>query len=609
MSGQPETAVQHATAQTREDLQAPAEAAPTVGAPPPRKRLLEYLFGLSWWRASLLAVLSIAAGVGEAAVLAIVAQVAAALATSANAVQANLGIGSVHVSIETLLIVGGTIAAARLLLLIPVSSLAAHLTSDAEATMRERLFRAFLHASWTVKSGDREGKLQELMTSQINHATAGVMQTTYVVTYLFSFAALVVSALILSPQAAGIVVGVSVLLFAALRPLSRAGSSAARELSAAQLEHASGVSEATRLAEETQVFGVLGAQRDRLQHLIERNRQLFYRTQFTLRLVPSLYQSAVYLLLFGGLAVIYAVDRSGLASLGAVVLLLVRAGTYGNQAQNAYQVARQSVPFIERIHSATEAYRGAAIRDGSEPFKALDTLSFRNVSFSYGERSGVLSDFTFDIEAGETIGIIGPSGAGKSTLAQLLLRLREPDAGEYLVNGSQARALRWSDWASMVSYVPQTPQLVYASVADNIRYFREVPQEDVERAARLAGIHDDIVTWAEAYDTPIGPRAAAVSVGQAQRICLARALALRPQVLVLDEPTSALDPTSERLIQASLNALRGSLTLFVIAHRLSTLDICDRVMVIVDGRLDAIERFDDLRARNAYYRSATNSVA
>jgi ATP-binding cassette subfamily B protein len=157
--------------------------------------------------------------------------------------------------------------------------------------------------------------------------------------------------------------------------------------------------------------------------------------------------------------------------------------------------------------------------------------------------------------------------------------------------------------------VPQTPQLVYASVADNIRYFREVPQEDVERAARLAGIHDDIVTWAEAYDTPIGPRAAAVSVGQAQRICLARALALRPQVLVLDEPTSALDPTSERLIQASLNALRGSLTLFVIAHRLSTLDICDRVMVIVDGRLDAIERFDDLRARNAYYRSATNSVA
>jgi ABC-type multidrug transport system fused ATPase/permease subunit len=136
-----------------------------------------------------------------------------------------------------------------------------------------------------------------------------------------------------------------------------------------------------------------------------------------------------------------------------------------------------------------------------------------------------------------------------------------------------------------------------------------VSDQDVERAARLAGIHDDIAAWSDGYSTTVGPRAAAVSVGQAQRICLARALALRPQILVLDEPTSALDPTSERLIQASLTSLKGRLTLFIIAHRMSTLDICDRVMVILDGRLDAVERFDDLQSRNAYYRSATNSVA
>jgi ABC-type multidrug transport system fused ATPase/permease subunit len=608
MSSHPETVVQPATPTT---TSIEALATPPLSAEESSRRrrlMLEFLFGLSWWRASLLAVLSIVTGVGEAAVLAIVAQVAAALANSGNAVDTHLGIGSTRASIDVLLIIGGAIAAARLILLIPVSSLGARLTSDAEATMRERLFHAFLHASWAAKSSDREGKLQELMTSQVGQATAGVMQTTYVVTYLFSFVALVVSALIISPQAAGIVVGVSVVLFAALRPLSRAGSRAAREWSAAQLEHASGVSEATRLAEETQVFGVLPAQRERLQQLIERNRQLFFRTQFTLRLVPSLYQSSVYLLLFGGLALIYAVDRNGLASLGAVVLLLVRAGTYGNQAQNAYQVARQSVPFVERLQDAVEFYSDAAVPKASEPFEAMQALSFRDVSYGYSERKEVLSDFTFDVRAGETIGIIGPSGAGKSTLAQLLLRLREPDSGEYLVNGIPALSLSWADWARLVAYVPQTPQLIYASVADNIRYFRDVPQEDVERAARMAGIHDDVLAWSDGYETLVGPRAAAVSVGQAQRICLARALALRPQILVLDEPTSALDPTSERLIQASLTALRGSLTLFVIAHRLSTLDICDRVMVVVDGRLDAIEPFDDLQARNAYYRSATNSV-
>ncbi len=542
--------------------------------------------------------------------LAIVAQVAAALATKLNVVELHLGVTSVHVSIQTLLIAGGAIAAARLILLVPASSLAARISADAQAMIRERLVQAFLRASWAVKSADREGRFQELMTNQVSSATAGVVQTTYVLTYAFSFVVLVGSALVASPEAAGIVAVACVLLFAALRPLTRAGGRAADELSISLLDHAGGVSEATRLAEETQVFGVTGAQAARLQKLIERARQFFFETQFNLRLVPNIYQSAVYLLLFGGLALIYTVDRSGLASLGVVVLLLVRAGTYGNQAQNSYQVVRQTAPFIERLEEAIERYDEGATTSGSEPFETLDGLAFQDASYSYRERAQApaLSDITFEVKTGETIGVIGPSGAGKSTLAQLLLRLREPDTGQYLVNGVPAHRLRWEDWARLVAFVPQTPQLIHASVAENIRYFREVDQDDVERASKLAGIHDDILGWNDGYDTIVGPRAAAVSVGQAQRICLARALALRPQMLVLDEPTSALDPTSERLIQASLTALRGSLILFVIAHRLSTIDICDRVVVIVGGRLDAVEAFEDLPARNAYFRSAAHGI-
>jgi ATP-binding cassette, subfamily B, bacterial len=603
-----QTEIQHATPRTTQPQEANGVAAKTRLRP--KWLVLRYLSALGWWRPALLAVLSVVTGLAEAAVLAIVAQVAAALATRRNVVETHLGVTSAHVSIQTLLIAGGAIAAIRLILLIPASSLAARISADGQALIRERLVQAFLRASWAVKSADREGRFQELMTNQVNSATAGIVQATYVMTYLFSFVVLVGSALLASPEAAGIVVAACVLLFAALRPLTRAGGRAAHELSIALLEHAGGVSEATRLAEETQVFGVTTAQQARLQRLIEQARQLFFGTQFNLRLVPNLYQSAVYLLLFGGLALVYTIDRSGLASLGVVVLLLVRAGTYGNQAQNSYQVVRQSEPFIERLEEAMERYGEAAAPAGSERFDALDVLAFEDVSYSYGERARApaLSDITFEVKAGETIGVIGPSGAGKSTLAQLLLRLREPDQGQYLVNGVPAHRLRWEDWARLVAFVPQTPQLIHASVAENIRYFREVDQNDVERASKLAGIHDDIVGWSDGYDTVIGPRAAAVSVGQAQRICLARALALRPQMLVLDEPTSALDPTSERLIQASLTALRGSLTLFVIAHRLSTIDICDRVVVIVGGRLDAVEAFEDLPARNAYFRSAAHGV-
>jgi ABC-type multidrug transport system fused ATPase/permease subunit len=343
-----------------------------------------------------------------------------------------------------------------------------------------------------------------------------------------------------------------------------------------------------------------------MAELIERSRTFFFRAQLAQRLIPGLYQNVVYLLLVGGLAVIYAFDKGGLAALGAVVLMLVRAGSYGNGIQAAYQVVKQSLPFIERVDAAERRYRLAAPSPGRRPFGALDSLSFDDVTFAYEHDRPVLSGISFDVSSGEAVGIIGPSGAGKSTLAQLLLRLREPTSGAFLINGDAARELRSEDWTARVACVPQLPNLIDASAADNIRYFRELSQPEVERAARLSRIHDDIMSWPDGYESPVGARGAATSVGQAQRICLARALAGRPAILLLDEPTSALDPTSERLIQESLAALKGTVTLFIIAHRTSMLDICDRVMVIVDGKLDAFAPLAHLRGAELYHETATS---
>ena len=141
-------------------------------------------------------------------------------------------------------------------------------------------------------------------------------------------------------------------------------------------------------------------------------------------------------------------------------------------------------------------------------------------------------------------------------------------------------------------------------MAENIRFLRDIDDEAVRHAARLAGIHNEIMAWPDGYETVVGPRANAVSGGQQQRICLARALAARPQMLILDEPTSALDPHSELLIRESLLGLRHELTLFVVAHRLSTLDLCERIMVILDGRLEAFGTPESLQSTNIYYRSA-----
>lgn len=571
-----------------------------------RESLLEPLLDLLGGRArlvGLLAVASLLSGLAEAGILAVVAQVAATLATGASMVEAQIGPIHVRSSIPTLLAAGAALSLARLLLQAPIAYIPAKIGADVQASLRTRLFNAFSRASWAEQSRDRDGHFQELMTAQVIHATQAAMQAALLLTALLTFSTLVASALLLDVQAAAIVVGVSLLLFAVLRPLTALGIRHAHGLSKAELAHANAVSESNRLAEETQVFGVAAAQRDRAGALIEQARVSLFHMQLSSRLAANVYQSLIYVLLVAGLVLVYIFANGGVAALGGVFLLLVRAGAYGNQIQTYYQLLRQALPPLEHLRSAEKRYSESAPSRGQRRLSSIRRITFDDVSFAYELGRPALAHVSFDIHAGEVIGVVGPSGAGKSTLAQLLLQLRVPTSGQYLVNGEPAAVFSPDDWHRHVAYVPQSPHLIHASVAENIAYFRNIPQHEVESAARLARIEEDILSWRNGYDTPVGPRADGVSGGQAQRICLARALAGRPAVLVLDEPTSALDPTSERLIQESLNVLKGTTTLFIIAHRMSTLDLCDRAMVIVDGSLDAFENLEVLSAEKAYYRS------
>jgi ATP-binding cassette subfamily B protein len=582
----------------------PGERSPKFSA----RSQLDLLIGDKRRRIATLAFTSIIAAFTEAGILAVVAQVAAAL-VNGKGVHSQTGVFSFHAAIGTLLWIGGGLALARLALQWPLSVLPARIAADVQAQLRRRIFRSFTSASWDVQSRDREGQLQEIMTNQTSQATGGALQATALITSLLNFVILMAVAVVLSPAAAGVVLAVAVLMFAALRPLRSLGSRRARELSAEQVRYAEGIAEANRLAEETQVFGAAGAQFGRVSRLVGSCRDLFLRTQVIAKLVPNLYQSFIYLLLVAALAALHAVGTGRAGSLGAVVLLLVRAAQNGQQVQANYQALQQSLPFVDRLMRAQTRYAESSPADGGGGLATVQTLAFDSVSFAYTPGRPVLSDVSFVVDAGEAIGIVGPSGAGKSTLVQILLRLRAPSDGRYLVNRGSVQHFAREDWQRLVAYVPQEPRLLHASVAENIRFFRDLDDEAIERAAQLARIHEDIVSWSDGYETIVGPRADAVSGGQQQRICLARALAARPQVLVLDEPTSALDPHSETLIQESLTALKSELTLFTIAHRMSTLDMCDRVMVVLDGRLVAFDTKAVLIEQNPYYRSASMIAA
>jgi ABC-type multidrug transport system fused ATPase/permease subunit len=551
-----------------------------------------------------LAACSTASGIVEVGLIALIAQIATT-AAKGHANHAKLGLVHLNASPKTLFIAAFILAIARALLQLPLALLPARISAGVQSRLRRELFGVFTRASWEKQSADREGHLQEILTGQVSQATGAAMQATALVISAFSFVVLMISAVLFNWVAALVILAAAALLFGMLRPLNVIAVRLARELSRAQLEYAGGISEAGRVAEETHVFGAGEAQRKRVGALIDTAQALFYRSTFVNRLSPSLYQSAIFLILVGGLAALYYAGPGHFASLGAVVLLIIRAGSFGQQVQGSYQGLRTSLPYVDRLQGAARRYEDSIPPDGHVSLPQVASIAFEDVSFGYRPGRPVLKRISFEVPTGEAVGIIGPSGAGKSTLIQILLQLRLADEGRYLVNGVPVQDFVRADWYRRVSYVPQQPRLLHATVAENIRFLRALDDEAVERAGRLARIHDEIMSWPEGYQTIVGPRMDAVSGGQQQRICLARALAARPEVLVLDEPTSALDPHSERLIQDSLSGLRHDMTLFIIAHRLSTLDICDRVMVIDNGSLAAFDTTELLQQNSSYYRSAS----
>lgn len=213
-------------------------------------------------------------------------------------------------------------------------------------------------------------------------------------------------------------------------------------------------------------------------------------------------------------------------------------------------------------------------------------VQFQNVSFAYTPERPVLRQVTLEIKPGEVLALVGPSGAGKSTVAALLARFYDPAEGEVLVDGVNLRQLDLQAWRRQVGWVSQDIQLFSGSVRDNLRYGHpQATPAELEAAAREANAHEFIVALPQGYDTLVGERGVQLSGGQRQRLTLARALLGKPRVLLLDEATSALDSDTERLVQQALERAMQGRSVLVIAHRLSTVQRADRILVLEDGQV------------------------
>jgi subfamily B ATP-binding cassette protein MsbA len=225
-----------------------------------------------------------------------------------------------------------------------------------------------------------------------------------------------------------------------------------------------------------------------------------------------------------------------------------------------------------------------------------------HIGFAYDPRQPVLMDVSFDAKPGELIAIVGPTGAGKTTVMNLLHRFYDPTEGHITVDGHDLRSVTMDSWYRQIALVPQETILFGGTILDNIRYGNEkASQEEVVAASRAAHAHDFIMSFPDQYQTIVGEKGINVSGGQRQRIAIARAVVKNPQILLLDEATSALDSESERLIQEALERLMKDRTTFVIAHRLTTIQRADRILVLNKGRLVETGTHAELMERKGLY--------
>ena len=355
-------------------------------------------------------------------------------------------------------------------------------------------------------------------------------------------------------------------------------------------------------------FAQEGAEVDRLADAAERLAWA-YTTDAQIRAtwspwVQSLPQLGLALVLFfGGWMVLDGrVGIGGILAFNAYLLMLqapfMMLGQLVMMGQRAKASAGRIFEILDEVPEVTERNGAMDLVD------ARGAVEFSHVTFAYANSAPILSDFDVSIAPGETVALVGRTGSGKSTVARLLSRFYDVGEGAVRVDGHDVRDLTLSSLRASVGVVTDEPFLFSISIRDNIAYARpEAPPDDVEAAARAAHAHEFIVDLPDGYDTVIGERGYTLSGGQRQRVAIARTLLANPPVLVLDDATSSVDVHVESGIYEALRALMARRTTIVIAHRISTIALAQRVILLDGGRVVATGTHAELLASTPLYAS------
>ncbi len=463
------------------------------------------------------------------------------------------------------------------------------------ADLRRRLYAHLQALSVGFFDGRRVGELLSRLTNDV-----GAIQTSLtgnLLTFVQQIVMLIgaVTLVIVTEwRLAGIVL-------LAMPPIILAGAFFGRRLQKLSGEAQAALGVTTTVLEETlagvrtvKAFGREGYEIARYGRSVERTfavamRRTRVRSVFGPTITLFAFLTLTGVLIFGAREV-----ASGQLSPGALVSALLYmtmvAGSIGGLT-GVYAQLREASGAAERLFEILDTTPQIADVPGAQPLPApvrgavrIEALSFRYATIP-SDAPPTLSDVDLTLASGETVALVGPSGAGKTTLANLLLRFYEPSVGRILLDGRDLRDVTLASLREAVGVVPQEPALFGGTVGENIAYGRLDATQEAIVAARAANAHGFIAELPEGYDTIVGERGIRLSGGQRQRVAIARAILKDPRLLILDEATSSLDNESEAAIQAALERLMRGRTTLVIAHRLSTVERADRIVVLDRGRI------------------------
>ncbi len=462
----------------------------------------------------------------------------------------------------------------------------ARVTADYEYQTRSDLLRGVFSADWFFLMRQKVGYLETIILRDISIARNLFSIVSGAMMNLASLAIYVAIALSISGTITLISLTLGGLIFLVLKPLLYKTKMIARHMAKLYSEMNHHVGEkiiGIKTVKTSSVEEVISSKAD---DYFEEIRNLDVKVA-VLGVAPAVIMEPISILFIVSIfTFLYVTDNFQIGVFAATMYLIHRIFGDIRNVQMLLYKANERIPYVERvIEFQEEVAKNRESDGGTNRFEFKKCLEFKNLDFTYESSKNVLSNLNFVVKKGEMLGIVGKSGAGKTTIVDLFLRLMQPTRGKILIDGTDISAINIKEWRNNIGYVSQDIFVLNDTFENNIRFYDEsISDEVVCDSAKMAYIFDFIQSKANQFKTAVGERGVLLSGGEKQRLVLARVLARHPSILILDEATSALDNESELMIQRAIEGLKGRVTIFVIAHRLTTLLNCDKIIFLENGR-------------------------